>query len=163
MKKIIVFSVILVTISIFSAQLYAQFPDRKDNKNQAFREGRNDSRMKNRYDGMMNMRLGQLDLNSQQQSKIDELSTAHKKAMIDKDAQIKKLYLDKETALDNEDFKQAKSISDQIYKHKAEISNARIDYLENIYKELSPEQKAELKENQGQRRFDERNKRFNRD
>ena len=154
MKKILILTIILITISILSSDLFAQKPERDNRrKDQNFSRSEQKHGMQRHNDRLMGINLKEIDLTDQQKKKIDNLMTAHKKEMIDKEAQVKKLHIDQKSAMDNENFKQAKSISDQIYKIKADISKLRIDHLENIYKELTQEQKEALRNSTKNKRF----------
>jgi Spy/CpxP family protein refolding chaperone len=86
-----------------------------------------------------------LELSPEQEEAIQTLRTNHRKAIIEKRAQLAKLEVDKENAINAEDTNHAKALIDDIAKLNADIAKMRIDLFENIRVELTPAQREQLK------------------
>ena len=90
---------------------------------------------------MHQMMCEKLDLTKEQQKKFETLATAHKKQMNTFKAEVENLQIDLKAALKTQNFKQAKDLNKQISDKKLMMANARIDHMEAMFKELTPEQK----------------------
>lgn len=153
MKKLLTLITSIIAITLFANSLSAQDLSKRHDKRHSDKSEmqqsnhRRHNRMGQHNDHKQrhNMICEDLNLSPQQQTKIDALKSAHKKNLIDKRAQLKKLNIDKRDAMQKENFSQAKKINEQIGKIKTEISNMKIDHLESIYKELNAEQREQLK------------------
>ena len=87
-----------------------------------------------------------LNLTEAQQTRLNTLKEDFQKAMRSRKDQLQKINSDSREAFKKEDFRQMRRLSDQKGKITAEMSKLRIDYLENISKTLTPEQKEKFKE-----------------
>ncbi len=101
--------------------------------------------MKGGHGDGMGFALKELNLSEDQQSKIDALNLNHKKEMIDLKADLKKMELEKHSAMKDANFDKAKSVTEKIFDKKAEIAKKRISLHESIYKILTPEQREAAK------------------
>jgi hypothetical protein len=87
-----------------------------------------------------------LDLTDAQRENILEYSVNTKKKIVQLKADIKILQIDKNTAMKNENYKQAKKLIDKIATKRASIAKLQITQKENISNVLTDEQKEQLKE-----------------
>lgn len=91
-------------------------------------------------------RYKEMNLTETQQKKLDELRLSHQKSMNTVDAEIQNLQLDINKAIQNEDFANAKKLTQQLYDKKMNRANVQIDHKENVMKQLTAEQKKMFSE-----------------
>ncbi len=84
-----------------------------------------------------------LNLTDSQQEEIEDIQVAHRRSTIDIHADIQKLEMDLEGALNDGDFNQAKKLSRQISNKKADLQEGRLDMQKQIHSKLNEEQKAQ--------------------
>lgn len=85
--------------------------------------------------------MEELKLNDTQKKKLDEFRSAHQKSMNLLDAEIENMHIDIMQAMKKEEFANAKKLTQQLFEKKLAKANARIDHLQMVMKELTPEQK----------------------
>jgi len=83
----------------------------------------------------------ELKLSDAQKVKLEELKTSHQKSVNLMEAEIENLHIDIMQYLKKEDFANAKKLTQQLYDKKLAKANARIDHMQMVMKELTPEQK----------------------
>jgi Spy/CpxP family protein refolding chaperone len=86
-----------------------------------------------------------LNLTGAQEKKIETLMTSYQKAVIDKQAQLSKLTIDKKNALRAENYTQVKRIIDNMSKVSADIEKLKVDLMSNVSKELTAEQREQIR------------------
>ncbi|MBN2830197.1 MAG: Spy/CpxP family protein refolding chaperone [Candidatus Cloacimonetes bacterium] len=88
-----------------------------------------------------------LDLTDKQEEAMQKLFTENKKSTNTAEATIENLHVDMQLAMKNAEFSQAQGISDNIMKAKAELHKNQIKLVENVYNQLTAEQKEILTKN----------------
>ncbi len=83
----------------------------------------------------------ELDLSEEQKNDIESLRMQHRLAVIDIQAETKKLGLQRRSHLSNGEFRQAKRIIEQYYNKRRELAQKRIELTESIYNLLDDDQK----------------------
>lgn len=140
-------TIILIALTLISGSLFAQ-SSLNDKKMAAGRTPDDNGKLVDRLKPIDNpMTIKEmLNLSDKQTKKMDELKTALQKQINTMNAQIQNLALDKEKAMKDEDFNNAKKLNGQIFDLKKAMANARIDHMQAMLKELSADQKAIIKE-----------------
>lgn len=98
------------------------------------------------HHGMMFKAFKELNLTEKQLEKVEDLKIAHKKSMIDLEASLKKVKLEKRMAMKDMDFSEAKKAVKKMYNAKEEIALKRLELHQKLYNVLTDAQKKELKE-----------------
>ena len=90
---------------------------------------------------------GQLNLTPEQKIKIDELSSAHQKSLIDMKADLEKLRIDKKDLIKKGDFnrKAFTDLEEQMMKLQNKIHMAGLNHKLDVVALLTPEQKEKVK------------------
>lgn len=157
MKKIITMLTLIAIMSIFTSSLLAQRFDRASKKQHELKEEKEFNRNHHNHnmegknqkfskENHLMMACKNLELTSAQEKKLEEINIKHRKTIIDQKAEVEKLNIDKKSAMQNENFTQAKRLTEQIGKIKTDMEKIKIEHIENIMKELTTEQKEQLKE-----------------
>ncbi len=97
-------------------------------------------------DGTGMDRMMDMNLTPAQKTKLEGLRASHQKTMNTIEAEIENLHIDIRAALKSENFVNAKKLTQQLFEKKISAANARIDHLEMVMKELTPEQKEKGRE-----------------
>lgn len=106
-----------------------------------------DPRLKDRLSddcGCMDGHCG-VNLSEAQQKKLEPLRVEHLKTMNNLQAEIENLRIDMQQALKNEDFANLKKLAKTLNDKQLTLEYARIDHLQQVYKELTPEQKENMR------------------
>jgi len=90
--------------------------------------------------------LGRLDLSEQQKEQVRTFQHEHRLEVIDLRAEITKLRLQKEKALRDYDFRNARSLNDRLHNKMGELASKDIELREKIHQVLTTEQREELRE-----------------
>ncbi len=144
MKKILVTLLLVMgLITILSAKEGMKF-DHNDC-------GQHQSRMPRNMDhprlgddfGLM---LDELELSEAQLTKLAKIKADHRKKIIQLDADIEILKVDKMAALKDQDFSKVKKIISNIYDQREKLALEKINHMESVWKELTPEQQTKLQE-----------------
>ena len=96
--------------------------------------------------------IEELKITDDQLVKIDAIRFEFQKKMIDVKANMQKTKLEKREAIKNEDFAKAKSITEAYFKNRATEEVDKLDMMEKMLNELTPEQRKKfttLKRNRG--------------
>ena len=140
MKKLMIITLgIMLLASMLSAQ--ARVEAKNDNN---MKPGMGMHRMQGQNmmgENPHQMLCDQLDLTKEQQKKFETLRTAHQKQMNTYKAEMENLQIDHKAAMKSQNFKQAKALNKQISDKKLMMADAKIDHMEAMFKELTPEQK----------------------
>lgn len=105
------------------------------------------ARVEAKADHKMGMMMcDELKLTPEQQKKFETMHTAFKKMQNTLQSEMENLQIDMRTAMKAENFKAAKEINKQIAAKKTQLSDAHIDHMESMMKELSAEQKEKAKD-----------------
>lgn len=141
MKKTLLIILAILTISLM---LFAQQANKpmKMEKNRQMQE-----EMKQAPDMDMHQdMLKDLNLTKEQLKKIDQLRDEQKKFINLKQAALDNLRIDKQNAMQTEDFAKVKTINKSIADAELELANKQVDHRQAMLKELTPEQKEKMKE-----------------
>ncbi len=141
-KTMIIISMLVIVSSLLLAQNF----ERQGRMGQM--EGRQGHHEMMRGD-CLEMRsdiFDELELTDKQQTNIDEIRTENRKQMIKLDSEIKILRIDKNEAMRNNDFAEAKKINEKISKLRLKKNNARVTEKEAIWNELTKEQQEKLQD-----------------
>ena len=87
----------------------------------------------------------ELELTEDQIEKIDDYQDDSRKVSIDLKADINKLQIDERNALEDENYKEARKVIDQIYQKKATLAKELITLKEKISSVLTEDQKDMIK------------------
>lgn len=87
----------------------------------------------------------ELGLSEAQKTKIEELRLSHQKQMNTLEAEIENLEMDMQQAMNKEDFANARKLTKQLNDKRLVVANARIDHMEAMLKQLTPEQREKAK------------------
>ena len=96
--------------------------------------------------------IEELKITDDQLVKIDAIRFEFQKKMIDVKANMQKTQLEKREAIKNENFTKAKSITEAYFKNRAIEEVDKLDMMEKMLNELTPEQRKKfstLKRNRG--------------
>lgn len=142
MKKVLLLSLALMVISLV---LFAEKPAMDKNcpmnKEKAEMNGPGPDGM-----GMHKEMMKELNLTKEQQKKFDTMKDDHMKFMNSKQAEMENLQIDKQNAMQAEQYDKAKSINKNITDLHLVLANAMVDHKADMLKELTPEQKAKFME-----------------
>jgi len=153
MKKYLVLAIIL---GLFATPLLAQTSDMPTpwgsmNMMQHKQDHQKQFMMKQGYEGK-DQYMGfpfwmaeELELTDTQIDKIDDYQDDSRKLSISLNADIDKLQIDEENAMQDENYKQARNIVDQIFLKKATLAKERITLKEKITSVLTEDQIAKIK------------------
>ena len=94
--------------------------------------------------------LEELKLTDAQKKKWEELKISFEKNKNTLQAEIENLRIDLQKALKDENYQRAKELNKQIASKRNALADAKVDFLAERMKELTPEQKATLKKNMPQ-------------
>ncbi len=140
-------TIILIALTLITGSLFAQ--GSVNNKKMAAPRTPNENpKFVDRLtpmDAPMSLK-DKMNFTDKQSAKMEELKLNLQKQMNTMQAQIDNLKLDKQNAMKAENFSQAKKLNGQIFDLHKEMSNARIDNMQAMLKELTEDQKAILKE-----------------
>jgi len=148
MKKILLITMVLLTLSFM---LFAQkmekkmmMDDCKDCKEHPMmmQKGEGGPQMMNWDQNMMK----ELNLNKDQIKKLDTLRDEHKKQMNTNLALLKNLQIDKQNAMQAENYMKVKQLNKNISDLELESANKKVDHHQLMLKELTDEQKTKLQE-----------------
>ncbi len=143
--------ILLITLAILalSLMLFAQQQPMKNMKDDCQDCGQHQMQMKGpMMENHANM-MQDLKLTPEQQKKIDTLKDEHKKYMNLKEAALQNLRIDKQNAMQAEDYAKVKSLNKNISDLELEIANKQADHHQAMMKELTPEQKQKFKDMMG--------------
>ena len=90
--------------------------------------------------------LERVNLNEQQREQIRNFQHNHRLERIDLQAEVTKLRLQVQQALQNNEFREAKRLNDQLYLKEGELAKKGIELREKIYQVLTPEQREQMKQ-----------------
>jgi Spy/CpxP family protein refolding chaperone len=142
MKKVILIGLAIVALS---ALLFAQHMDKRPMMNMG--KGNQMQEMKPGLGMGMNWdNLDELNLTKEQKAKIQALHDENKKFMNTKQAELKNLRIDKQNAMQAENYAKVKQLNKNISDMELVIANKQVDHQQDIMKELTAEQKAKLEE-----------------
>jgi len=96
------------------------------------------------------MMCEELDLTDEQKDQMEDLRIKNRKEMITERANLELLDIDKKSAMKDKNFKQAKSVTKEIFKMKQDIAISRIDQQEERWNILTPEQQDKAEELKGE-------------
>lgn len=143
MKKSILITIIIMALSLV---LFAQQKPMKQMKDDCPDCGQKEMKgpMNNYWD-----RMSELKLTPEQQQKIDNLRDEHKKYLNLKEANLQNMRIDKQNAMQAEDYAKVKTLNKNISDLELEIANKQIDHHQAMMKELTQEQKDMMKKFMG--------------
>jgi hypothetical protein len=95
---------------------------------------------------LRDMILSKLELNEDQVMKVNQFEYNYKIDVIDIEAEIDKVNLEKENAMRMSDFAEIKDLNDIIFAKQALLMNKHVELMENIYNQLDKDQKAKWME-----------------
>ena len=153
MKK---YLVLIVILGLFATPLLAQTADMPNPRakmnmmmqkhsqqgHEMMKQGPNE---KGKHMGFPFWMAEELELTDDQINKIDDYQDDSRKLSISLNADIDKLQIDEENTMQDENYKQARNIIDQIFLKKATLAKERITLKENIMSVLTDDQNAKLK------------------
>lgn len=145
MKRIIVTLALVVGI----VAGLAAFDGWNEHKGRDFEhcQGMMEKNMNRQHDmGGFGWMLESLELTDAQKKKIDELQLKHKKAMIQLDADIEILIVDKISTMQEHDFAKVKKITGSIFDLRKNVAVKQIEHLEAMWNVLTPEQQQKADE-----------------
>jgi Spy/CpxP family protein refolding chaperone len=142
MKKILMITLAILALSL---TLFAQ-PMEKSAMKDPCPDCKQSMNMEQPQGAPMQDMMKQLDLTKEQQKKLDVLRDEHEKFINTKQAELENLQIDKQNAMQAEDYIKAKQINKSISDLQLVIENARVDHRAAMLKELTPEQKEKMKE-----------------
>ena len=154
MKK---YLVLIVILGLFATPLLAQTADMPNprakmnlmmqkHSQQGHEMMKHGSNEKGKHMGFPFWMAEELELTDAQIDKIDEYQDDSRKVSIDLKADIEKLHIDEKNALENENYKEARKVIDQIFEKKATLAKERISLKEKISSVLTEDQKDMLKD-----------------
>lgn len=146
MKKILLVTMIILALSFV---LFAQKADKAGMEKHGMQMGKGDCPSGDCGPGKMEMRkemMDELNLTKEQQKKLDGMRDDHMKYMNTKQAEMENLHIDKQNAIQAEQYDKVKQINKNISDLELVIANAMVDHRAAIMKELTPEQKAKMQE-----------------
>ncbi len=138
--------IIVITLLVFAGLLTAF--EKGMGQDQEDCNGMMQGRFEQKHDGngMLMHMTEELELTESQVENLQEIHLAHKKSMIQKHSEIKILQLDKDVAMKNKDFAEAKKITKNIFEIKQEMALEKLDLLEDQWNLLTDEQKLKAEE-----------------
>ncbi|MBW6515537.1 MAG: Spy/CpxP family protein refolding chaperone [Candidatus Cloacimonetes bacterium] len=90
--------------------------------------------------------LNRLNLSEQQREQVRTFQHTHQLEMIDLRAEITKLRLQIRQAMQDNDFRNAIRLNDQLYQKEGEMARKGIELREKIHQVLTPEQREQMKQ-----------------
>ena len=90
--------------------------------------------------------LERLNLTEQQREQVRNFHHSNELEMIDKRAEIAKLRLQLQNAMQNNNFREAKGLNDQLFSKQGEMAKKGIELREKIHQILNSEQREQLKQ-----------------
>jgi hypothetical protein len=120
----------------------------RDGEHHRMKDGNRQERV---YDGFDKM-CEELELTDKQIEQLEDLKINGKKDMIVASADLKLLEIDKKTAMKEKDFKQAKAVTEEIFKIKEQMAINKIEHQEKKWNILTLEQQEKAEELRGERR-----------
>ena len=143
--KRIVFTIVL---AVGIVAMLSAFDGRKELKNRDFVPGHQmcQKNMNKQPDMDFGWILQKLDLSDAQKKKIEDTQIKHQKAMIQLEADIDILKLDKQAAMMENDFAKMKKVAGNIYDLKKTAALKRIEQQEAVWNVLANEQKTKAAE-----------------
>ena len=140
MKKLMIITLgIMLLASMLSAQARVEAKNDNNMKPGMGKHQMQGEEMKGQ--NPQQMMCEKLELTKEQQKKFETMRTANQKQMNTLKAEMENLQIDHKAALKDQNFKQAKALNKQISDKKLMMADARIDHMEAMFKELTPEQK----------------------
>jgi len=123
--------------------------DQHQMKGRMNKDGDHPKMMQGMHDGYQ-MMCEELDLTDEQKEQMEDLHIRNRKEMITERANLELLDIDKRSAMKDKNFKQAKSVTKEIFKMKQDIAISRIDQQEERWNILTPEQQEKAEELRGE-------------
>ena len=114
-----------------------------------FKDGDHQKMMQGKHNEYQ-MMCEELDLTDEQKEQMEDLHIKNRKEMITERANLELLEIDMRSAMKDKNFKQAKSVTKEIFKMKQDIAISRIDQQEERWNILTPEQKEKAEELKGE-------------
>jgi Spy/CpxP family protein refolding chaperone len=142
MKKTLILALAILALSL---ALFAQ-PMEKSAMKESCPDCKQNMNMEQPQGAPMQDMMKQLDLTKEQQKKLDVLRDEQEKFMNTKKAELENLQIDKQNAMQAEDYTKAKQINKSISDLQLVIDNAMVDHRAAMLKELTPEQKEKMKQ-----------------
>ncbi len=137
MKKISLMLIVAFSVTaIFAQGMFQKGNQRKFGRENSKRMYQNQMMGKEMFD--------QLNLTETQQKNIENIRDEYQKKLIDIEAKLGKLQIDKENALRDADFNQAEKITDKISDQRAIIAKDRIKIKEQIFNILNKDQQTKF-------------------
>lgn len=87
----------------------------------------------------------ELNLTPDQEKQMREIHREFERKTADIQNEIRKLNIDREEAMEKEDWVKVKKVIDQVHLKKADLAKSRVDMHEKILKVLTPEQRETFK------------------
>lgn len=143
MKKTILVTVIIMALSLV---LFAQQKPMKQMKDDCVDCGQ--MQMKGPMHNYLD-KMSELKLTPEQKKKIDDLRDEHKKYLNLKEATLQNLRIDKQNAMQAEDYAKVKTLNKNISDLELEIANKQVEHHQAMMKELTTEQKEQMKQFMG--------------
>ena len=142
MKKILLISLVLLALSfvLFAEKADKPMMDKNCPMNNEM------GAMQGPGQGGMQDMMKELNLTKEQKVKFDAMKDEHMKFMNSKQAEMENLQIDKQNAMQAQQYDKAKLINKNISDLELVITNAMVDHKAEMLKELTPEQKAKFQE-----------------
>lgn len=148
-KTVMTILAVIVTIGLLTA--FEGKWDRKARPGQMQDRPAASRRMRYNENDNMGRLYDELELTSVQQDKWNDLRIKHRKEMIDLQADLEKLNIDRQQSMQDHNYDKVKKIITQIGEQRQKMALKRIDHHEKIWDLLTPEQRVkadELRKNQ---------------
>ena len=148
MKKYLILTTILALLATPLLAHDANYPHSRGQAQQQIPQGhfmKQGSEGKGQHIGFPFWMAEELGLTEDQIEKIDDYQDDSRKVAIDLKADINKLQIDEKNALEDENYKEARKVIDQIYLKKATLAKELITVKENISSVLTEDQKNMIK------------------
>ena len=100
----------------------------------------------------------ELKLTTEQKEKIEDLRLEFKKEMVDIDAKLERLRIEKREASKDNKFSEIKDLNEKLSEIRVEKMNRGVDLKEKIYTQLTDEQKKTMKELKLNKKFNKKGK-----
>lgn len=144
MKKIAVIAIIMLVGLTLMAQVHQ--PRSQQMREQRIPEERQKPEMNRmQHDRGLGM-LERLNLNERQKEQVRNFQHNHQLEMIDLRAEATKLRLQIQQAMQNDEFRNAIRLNEQLYQKEGDIAKKGIELREKIHQVLTPEQREQLKQ-----------------
>jgi len=114
----------------------------RDGEHHRMKDGNHQEKMHDGFDKMCE----ELELTGKQIEQLEDLKINGKKDMIVASADLKLLEIDKKTAMKEKDFKQAKAVTEEIFKIKEQMAINKIEHQEKRWNILTSEQQEKAEE-----------------